>query len=60
MSHLPDEKTGFHRQAAMIVAGRVYSLPRIEVIVSRRVAISAVSEDSAEEIEGILNGDTRE
>jgi hypothetical protein len=55
-SHLPDDKTGFHRQAAMIVKSRVYSLPQIEHVVYTRVVIRPVSEHDAEQLVDILNG----
>lgn len=55
-SHLPDSQTGFRRRAAMVVNGKIYSLPKIERTVRTKVALQADSDRDARKLEAILNG----
>lgn len=55
-SHLPDTTTEFRRRAAMVVTGRVYSLPKIEFALHVKVALEANSDGDARKLEATLNG----
>lgn len=55
-SHLPDSQTGSRRRAAMVVNGKIYSLPKIERTVRTKVTLQADSDRDARKLEAILNG----
>jgi len=51
---LPDTTTEFRRRAAMVVTGRVYSLPKIEFALHVKVALEANSDGDARKLEEVL------